>query len=366
MRRIGQLAWSSGRGRLICLLALLATAGCGAVDTPVEPTDSPEAVLAATWQFLLLERTELLTEGRGNDGPEETGFRAMPLSAATAFAIDHDLLVTNAHVIESILDVLPFTGFPVLVAIQHRTGEIVHIREVWVHPDFDEALRLDRVPDVALLRTETLMPSILPLADVDTLYELAPGGDVTVCGFPGGVTEENTFTGFADSFLPRATCLVGEITQLNPFADMTRSDVNNQSLRYDVPTRAGSSGSSVVNPAGEVIGLHSFAVSGADESGGARSDVIGELWGMVDRGAATGVEIHLPRFRVMCDPAFAAAPPAECQAGAACVRCDQDGDGWSDLAEIEHGGDPCAATVTPLSTDAIAADCRIVLPTEIP
>ena len=68
-------------------------------------------------------------------------------------------------------------------------------REMVGDPVIEEGCDPDPV-----VTTDPVLPAVLPLADVATARRVKVGDDVLLCGFPGGVIEENTFEGLDAAF----------------------------------------------------------------------------------------------------------------------------------------------------------------------
>jgi hypothetical protein len=129
----------------------------------------------------------------------------------SAFAIDRQTLVTNAHCVTGCGT---RGGKPVVVQNEspsHLTFDVVAQR---AHPTYRKDSKRADSPDVALLRVSGSLPVAVTLANDAELRALGPGDDIHVLGFPGRVM---------DPINPTATFLTGHIGRLMGFAEESTS-----------------------------------------------------------------------------------------------------------------------------------------------
>jgi len=266
------------------------------------------------------------------------------LMTATAFAVEPDLLGTNAHVVEGIKRAIREPN-GVAAVFQHETGASRTVTRVWAHPDYDTGLLIS-TPDVGLLETDSEAPDFLPLPTA--LPTLAVFDDVNLCGFPGNVTLGIDFVGISTGeFHPRASCLTGAISAIRPFdPGVPSTPENSRLIQYDISTEPGVSGSAVFNAQGQLIGVHALGFSSEGEQNAAiRIDELIELTDLVSTGLVTGT-VLADISQVGGGVTLSCTP--------ICVAtgfCDSDCDGWYDAVEIDYGLDPCDPSDPPFSPD---------------
>lgn len=329
--------------------------GCdGPPSLPVELTAGTAAIARNTWQVVLIDVQQIrIPAVRPSDTFGE--YQGIPLIAATAFAVGPDELASNAHVVSALLELLPTIEFPMVLAVQHETGRTVRLVEVWNHPDYVPEWDGQVAPDLAILRTSEELPSTLSLADAATLRRTVAGEYLLVCGFPGGVIEENSYSDFTEVLRPRASCHEGILTEITTLDGRTDAPFDELiAYRYQIATAPGSSGSPVVNADGEVIAVHAYGYPQSGRGGGTRSDELVRLRTWVARDWVKGEAVHGARFALFCEEPTSACPAShgECRAEELdlfCLMCDADGDGFNDRSEIAAGTDPCDAESAPLT-----------------
>ncbi len=272
----------------LTILLVLGVAGCGAVPA----TQSPEALPPDT------EIEQELDQPAVRDAQDATWLVVWGTSEqwgiATAFAIDRAYLVTAAHVVEGIIEVLADpTAF--VRAYQHETGEVRDIIAAWKHPAYVSTAS-DPTPDVGLLQATDFLPHVLELADASTLEGLEVFDEVSLCGFPGSLAWIDLWPIVPGAFHPRATCVRGVVSALrplNPYASATPA--NTYLIQYDLSTSPGTSGSAVLNEDGLVIGVHIAGSTGADDYNfGIRTDLLVELINWVEYGSLPGWLMPVP------------------------------------------------------------------------
>jgi S1-C subfamily serine protease len=182
----------------------------------------------------------------------------------SAFAIDRQTLVTNAHCVTGCGT---RGGKPVVVQNEspsHLTFDVVAQR---AHPTYRKDSKRADSPDVALLRVSGSLPVAVTLANDAELRALGPGDDIHVLGFPGRVM---------DPINPTATFLTGHIGRLMGFAEESTSPDKTALILHDAITQGGNSGSPVFNQYGNVIGVHAAHVDEEEDVsiGGQKTKVV--------------------------------------------------------------------------------------------
>lgn len=232
-------------------------------------------------------------------------------STATGFAVAPTVLATNAHVVQGIVEI--FRGpNPHAVAVQHETGERRTIIEVASHPAYWAP---ERSPDVGLLVLDRPVFPTLRLADDATIEAVEVFDAISLCGFPGAVTDAIdpvTLSSF-DELRPRASCLRGSVSALRPFSPSEPATPESVSIiQYDLALTQGTSGSPVVNDDSEVIAVNSFRpITGGSYGFATRANHLQELLDQLEDGRAVRVILgSLPdRLEgaipgITCDPSY--------------------------------------------------------------
>lgn len=166
----------------------------------------------------------------------------------SAFAIDRQTLVTNAHCVASCGG---RGGTPVVVQNETTPRVTFDVLAQRAHPSYRSDSKRADSPDVALLRIKGSLPAIVSIANDAELRALGPGDDLLVLGFPGRVM---------DPINPTATFLAGHIGRLMGFNEETTTADRTSLILHDAVTQGGNSGSPVFNQYGNVIGVHAAHV----------------------------------------------------------------------------------------------------------
>ncbi len=176
----------------------------------------------------------------------------MVSGCCSAFAIDRQTLVTNAHCVTSCGG---RGGKPIVVQNESPTRLTFDVIAQRGHPAYRADSKRADSPDVALLRIRGSMPANVTIANDAELRALGPGDDLHVLGFPGRVM---------DPINPTATFLGGHIGRLMGFNEEVTTAEKSVLILHDAVTRGGNSGSPIFNQYGNVIGVHAAHV---DEEG---------------------------------------------------------------------------------------------------
>lgn len=191
----------------------------------------------------------------------------------TAFVVGKGVLITSAHVVESIQQL----GRDVRMVIRTSGSEPtdIPVTQVTIHPHyhlFEDAWRSygpflagaggDSRPlveaggyDLAILKvapdSSSLLGPPLPLAPEADLSALEPGDPVGYVGFP----IESAALGGVNMDDPEAQLQIGRITALTDFF-LVKSDIADRHLlQHSLPVQGGVSGSPVLDQRGQVIGV---------------------------------------------------------------------------------------------------------------
>ena len=182
----------------------------------------------------------------------------------SAFAIDRQTLVTNAHCVTSCGK---RGGKPVVVQNESPTRLTFDVVAQRAHPAYRADSKRADSPDVALLRIKGTMPATVTLANDTELRALGPGDDLHVLGFPGRVM---------DPINPTATFLAGHIGRLMGFNEENTTPDKTALILHDAVTQGGNSGSPVFNQYGNVIAVHAAHVDEEEDVsiGGQKTKVV--------------------------------------------------------------------------------------------
>jgi V8-like Glu-specific endopeptidase len=250
-----------------CLPLVVAAGGCGSVGNPtLGSTVATQDVQDATFLVVAVSDASLTT--------------------ATAFGVGPQLLGTNAHVAATIAATWAEPNGTALV-FQHETGDVWLVTTVWWHPGYDGDSAAV-TPDVGVLQVDANIPSFFTIAAANAYPMVEVFEAVRLCGFPGSVTLGVDFVGLTTGdFHPRATCLDGSVSAIQPFdPGQALTTANGQLIQHDISTKPGLSGSAVLNASGEIIGVHALGAAGSSEQNFAiRIDKLAELLAMISDGA---------------------------------------------------------------------------------
>ncbi len=182
----------------------------------------------------------------------------------SAFAIDAQTLVTNAHCVASCGS---RGGKPVVVQNESAKRVTFDVIAQRAHPAYRTDSKRADSPDVALLRIRGSLPARVTLASDVELRALGPGDDIQVLGFPGRVM---------DPINPTATFLAGHIGRLMGFNEESTTPDKTSLILHDAVTQGGNSGSPVFNQYGNVIAVHAAHVDEEEDIsiGGQKTTVV--------------------------------------------------------------------------------------------
>lgn len=186
-----------------------------------------------------------------------------PIPLGTAWAVKKNLLATNAHVVEGILDTLQklkemnIEGATPYFLPNKSNNQSYEIVDVTTHPGYQNipvnAYGKPPVnnPDLGVLEINGQLSHILTLATQDELKELKAGQAVQYIGFP----MENLIGGNINLHSLIATTQSGTISAMSDWWLGDSGQEKNWLIRHDMGATGGASGSPIFNSAGHVIGL---------------------------------------------------------------------------------------------------------------
>ena len=214
------------------------------------------------------------------------------IGMATAFAVGDHWLATNAHVTESIRYTFQTDTNVTAVVVQNETGDYYEITEIWSHPDYDMTTG---DYDLGILGVDEYLPTVLQLADDDTIEDLSVFDDIRSCGFPGDLALQTIFETITTGgdYRPRTTCVQGVISSMSPFNSSDPASPDNTFLvQYDFTTSPGTSGSPVFLDDGSIVAVHSLGIGGDEEyNAGMRADLLTELLEAIEDGEVEGTAL---------------------------------------------------------------------------
>lgn len=194
----------------------------------------------------------------------------------TAFAVNAELglLGTNAHIsgLEIVDVAIRSAHADVLVRCSNRPAHTYRVVRTFTHPDYDRG----RGADVGLLQVDLdvdgqrrPLPSVLRPARASSIAQIGPGTPVALLGFPGAYRRLYEREQGSTLVAKLATGVVSATTTSSGAPIDSRSF---QRLEHTCATMPGSSGSPVINAAGEIVAIHhagpSITLGRATEGGG--------------------------------------------------------------------------------------------------
>lgn len=246
----------------------------------------------------------------------------------TAFVIDREngLLATAAHV----ADALPLEDDAASVFLLNRaTGRRITVVDKKLHAGFGvfrdiiedyqpirknasiytppaAALR-DLAFDAGLLRVdpvdpgagETILGPNLPIASEDRLLRLAPGEPIAVIGYPYDTLDDGIMADVATPRVERG--VIAAVTPPLDHAGAPRDPAIANLIIHRLSTAGGSSGSPIVDAAGDVVGIHTHGIeSKSSNADGAaqRAEVIYDLLSE-ERETARLETVFLPAWKTL-------------------------------------------------------------------
>jgi V8-like Glu-specific endopeptidase len=180
-----------------------------------------------------------------------------PMPFGTAWAVGEDTFVTNAHVIEEVLN-LNKKGASLFVIINRHPELNFRIKAVHVHPkalnaDINVQGRKPAVPpyDIGLLTVDGKAPKAFKVASDEKLHDLTSGTRVAFLGFP----MENLSGGGVNNFEPVANMQSGNITSVTDYWLAPGRDDTRLLVSHNLPATGGASGSPIFDADGEIVAV---------------------------------------------------------------------------------------------------------------
>ena len=239
---------------------LSACGGGGGGDSAVSATPGPAPAPSAPTLSNLDAATFMIGYTFDLNGSERT------FLLGTGFAIEGNLIATNSHVTQGLLDEarsLAQNGIRLkkASAYQSETGREFPVLKAVIHPSYTGSTRS---PDVGLFEARDVLPNTLALETAEGTTRLRKGDALTQNGFPGDL-----FNAVFDNFqpglsVPKATLYTGTIQTIEHFDSRVVVDPARLSTidmyQHSMDTSGGTSGSPILS-AGKVVGVHNSGLS---------------------------------------------------------------------------------------------------------
>lgn len=176
---------------------------------------------------------------------------------ATAWALEPDLYITNAHVADTARR-LAADGARIAVMVNQRPDLVFPVRSLRMHPLYGATRAATTASgevgfayDVAAFRVEGRAPATFAVAPAARLEALAAGSPVAYLGFP----MENLVGGGVSLHNPVAVMQTGILTAVSDFRQETNLPRNHLLLRHNLGLTGGASGSPLFDTSGRVVGI---------------------------------------------------------------------------------------------------------------
>ncbi len=185
---------------------------------------------------------------------------------ATGFAVGDNLIATNAHVTQGVLDNARALAagqekITAVTAYQSETGRAFPLLTAVTHPSYNGDTRS---PDVGLFVSREVLPAKLALDDPQSTTRLRKGDPMQLNGFPG-VLFDQVYPNFQPGLsVPKAQLFSCNIQTIEAFDSRKVVDPTNISTIemyfHGCDTSGGTSGSPILN-SGKVFALHNAGIT---------------------------------------------------------------------------------------------------------
>lgn len=178
----------------------------------------------------------------------------------TAFPVGSSgLFATAGHVVEEVNDQLKSLASQELAGravVRLSTSEILPLKRIKIHPKYIESHKDQNTPCVDLAIFEVESEDDINGFTLSTNDAPQIGDTVIIAGFPTEVDQISYEEFLAEGFIPTVRIgFVERLVGLDNFSSTSESHL----IQHSIPMAGGFSGSPVVNVAGEVVGIASFA-----------------------------------------------------------------------------------------------------------
>ncbi|MBD3216459.1 MAG: trypsin-like serine protease [Candidatus Lokiarchaeota archaeon] len=178
------------------------------------------------------------------------------MGMGSGFAISPTKIMTNAHVVNGLIEIAELYGMDDKKFVAVRDGGTIDIDYSYeldkfaIHPNYDSTTNYTYDFAIVTIKSGTLSDTSVYETEYN-LHSLSVGSEIATIGFPGETNDLNTVN-------PIATYKSGTISALRPFnPDNTPSNgETNVVIQHNFNTTGGTSGSPVFNKKGLVIAIH--------------------------------------------------------------------------------------------------------------
>jgi len=177
----------------------------------------------------------------------------------SGFAISNDRIMTNAHVVNGLVELAEKYGTEGYSFVAVRDGGRVDhecsfvLDSFTIHPEYNPENQYTYDFAVVTIKSGTIS-DYCSIENDGCLYAIGEGDDIYTIGFPGETGDQNTIQ-------PIATYKNGSVSALRPFnQNSTASNqYTNVVIQHNLNTTGGTSGSPIFNKNGKVIGINCSA-----------------------------------------------------------------------------------------------------------
>ncbi|QYY37305.1 serine protease [Ruficoccus sp. ZRK36] len=191
-------------------------------------------------------------------------------TTGTAWAVGPHMLGTNAHVAKPVIESLK-KGLECCVIMNDDQNTVLKIIAASYHPNYSDN---NSIYDVGILVVDHTFDTYFQLADEDKLLSLELGTPIALLGFPYG-------SRITDLRHPQPVMQDGIIINMSDWQGRRADSQHRLSIRHNIATAGGASGSPIFTGDGAVIGVHNAGLK--DSKGrinyGQRVDILQQLIG---------------------------------------------------------------------------------------
>jgi V8-like Glu-specific endopeptidase len=175
----------------------------------------------------------------------------------SGFAISANTIMTSAHVVNGLIDVIKKYGKDnkKLVAVRDE-GKIeqdfsYEIDQYAIHPSYDSSAAFTYDFGIVTIKSGTTLTNFASIEETPNLYSIAVGDEIGTICFPNETNDLN-------SIQPIATFKNGTISALLPLNPNTTTSAKetNIIIQHNLNTTSGTSGSPIYNKNGKIIAIH--------------------------------------------------------------------------------------------------------------
>jgi S1-C subfamily serine protease len=178
------------------------------------------------------------------------------IGVGSGFAISSQAIMTNAHVVNALIEIAQSYNTAELKFVAVRDGGKLgtefsyELDKYSVHPFYDSTTNYTYDFGILSIKSGTIS-NIATFETIENLLNLSAGDEIATIGFPGETNDLSTIQ-------PIATFKSGTVSALRPF-DPDKTPSNKQTnvvIQHNFNTTGGTSGSPIFNKSGKVIAIH--------------------------------------------------------------------------------------------------------------